>query len=262
MDDRPSFSSSIVYGPSSIAMPPTQHIILPVSRAESLYRLQLLDAELDATRKRWRELEGAIANNPAVNHTRTEHAKAQKAALAAASALKSLELDAKSLDAKIKDDEDRLYAGKIRNPKEMLDIERDLAQLKRRHAELDEQMLAAMETQDDARATEKNCEAALRQSIKKWEEDNAAGKQEMTDLQKKAQADLERRAAAVASITKPDIDLYAALRAKKNGVAVAIIKNGACSACGEQPSSQQLQQARTGAGVVQCATCGRILYGA
>lgn len=237
-------------------------IIIPVSRAESLYRLQLLDAELDATRKRWRELEGAIANNPAVNHTRTEYARAQKAALAAASALKSLELDAKSLDAKIKDDEDRLYAGKIRNPKEMLDIERDLAQLKRRHAELDEQMLAAMETQDDARATEKNCEAALRQSIKKWEEDNTAGKQEMTDLQKKAQADLERRAAAVASITKPDIDLYAALRAKKNGVAVAIIKNGACSACGEQPSSQQLQQARTGAGVVQCATCGRILYGA
>lgn len=233
-----------------------------MSRAESLYRLQLLDSELDATRKKWRELESAIASNPAVNHTRNEHAKAQKAAQTAASALKSLELDGKSLDAKIKEDEDRLYAGNIRNPKEMLDVERDLAQLKRRHAELDEKILSAMELADEARATEKNCEAALRQAIKKWEEDNASSKQEMANLQKRAQGDLERRAAAVATIAKADVELYTALRAKKNGVAVAIIKNGACGACGEQPSSMQLQQARTGAGIAQCATCGRILYGA
>ena len=72
----------------------------------------------------------------------------------------------------------------------------------------------------------------------------------------------EQRQAAVGAILRSDLDAYVALRTKKpNGVAVALIKNAACSQCGEEPSSMQIQQARVGSALTLCGTCGRILYG-
>lgn len=233
-----------------------------MSRAETLYRLQLLDLDLDQARKQQREIEASIANNPAVNHAHQEYSAAQKAAQASQSAVRSLELDAGSLDAKIKAAEERLYGGKIKNPKELIDTERDLAQHKRHKAESDERLLDAMVALEDARTTEARCEKALRQALAAWKADNAALIQELAAVKSRIDADVERRAAAVATIPREDLSQYTALRVRKNGIAVAAIKNGACSVCGEQPSSIQMQQARVGNGVVTCTTCGRILYGA
>lgn len=233
-----------------------------MSRAESLYRLQLLDLEIDQAKKHQREIEAAIAENPAVTHARQELSAAQKAAHAAQAEVNSLELDAGGLDERIKASEDRLYGGLIKNPKELLDTERDLSHHRRHKVELEERLLNAMLVFEEARAAESRCEAALRQVVASWKADNSASMHELASVRARIDADAERRAAAVASIPRGDIDLYAALRAKKNGVAVATIRNGACSICGEQPSSTQLQQARVGNGVVTCTTCGRILYGA
>lgn len=233
-----------------------------MSRAETLYRLQLLDLELDQARKQQKTIEASIASNPAVNHAHQEYTAAQKVAHAAQAAVKSLELDAGSLDAKIKAAEERLYGGQIKNPKELLDTERDFAQHKRHKAELEERLLDAMLTLEEARATEARCEKALRQALASWKADNAALILELAAVKSRLDADVERRAAAVATIPRDDLEQYTVLRARKNGLAVAAIKNGACSVCGEQPSSTQMQQARVGNGVVTCTTCGRILYGA
>jgi uncharacterized protein len=233
-----------------------------MSKAESLYRLQLLDSQLDAAVKRIREIDLAIASNGAVAHAKAELAQAEKLRLTASVALKTVEMDVQTLDEKIQTDEQRLYAGLIKATKEMLDTQKEVDSLKRRRGKMDDALLAAMEKAEDAKTAEANCRTALKDATQKWEEDGAHLKHEREELVMKANGLREQRQAAVASIVRADLDAYVGLRTKKpNGVAVALIKNGACSQCGESPSSQQIQQARVGSALTMCGNCGRILYG-
>lgn len=234
-----------------------------MAKAEALYRLQNLDSQLDAAYKRIREIDAALAANSAVTHAQSELAIAEKAARSTAGELKSLELDAQTLDEKIRGEEERLYGGKIKVAKEMLDTQKELDSLKKRRGTLDDDLLAAMEKAEDARTTEANVRRALAEANQRWEDDNQHHRQERADLAAKATALKEQRTAASAAIPRADLDIYVALRAKKpNGVAVALIKTGSCSQCGETPSSMQLQQARVGTTLTTCIACGRILYSA
>jgi predicted nucleic acid-binding Zn-ribbon protein len=232
-----------------------------MSRAESLYRLQLLDTDLDAAQKRLQEIEVELAGNPALAHTRAELAKAEKALRDAASDLKDLELDAQALDERITSEEERLYAGKINSPKELLDVQNDLAHTKTRRASLDDEILARMMRVDELRADGERCRRALIEAENHFESDSADLRNERVKLQTAVEANLERRAALSAAIPREDLDLYTSIRAKKpNRVALSVVRSGACTQCGEMASSQQVQQAGTGASLALCSNCGRILY--
>ena len=78
------------------------------------------------------------------------------------------------------------------------------------------------------------------------------------------QKDLERynaeRIAAVNSLDPGLIAMYGELREEKKGVAVALVHEGACSACGTTLTPAQEQNARSASKITNCPTCGRILY--
>jgi len=232
-----------------------------MSRAEPLYRLQLLDLELDQARRRWREIEAALAGSPALAHTRAELTKAEQALRQTTTELKSLELEAQSLDEKIASEEERLYSGRIRNPKEMLDVQQELDMLKRRRSALDDQMLAMMAQVEQQRADVSRCREAMIQAERHFAEDSEHLKAEQHKLRAKVEADLAQREALRRSLPREDYAVYESLRKKKpNGIAVTLLKAGACSQCGEVPPSQLVQQANTGAVLAFCPNCGRILY--
>jgi hypothetical protein len=221
----------------------------------------MLDLELDQARRRWREIEAALADSPALVHTRAELNKVEQALRQTTTELKSLELEAQSLNEKIAAEEDRLYSGRIRNPKEMLDIQQELEGLKRRRSALDDQMLAMMEQAEQQRADLLRCREALAQAEQHFAEDSQRLKAEQAKLRAKVEADLAQREALRRAIPAEDLAIYEALRKKKsNGVAVALIRNGACGQCGAVPPSQLTQQANTGDKLAFCPNCGRILY--
>jgi hypothetical protein len=233
-----------------------------MSKAESLYRLQLLDTQIDGSLRRLKEIEAALANNAAVAHAQHELTQAEKVSRVALSDFKSAELDAQGLDAKIQEEEKRLYGGSIKAAKEMLDTQKEVESLKKRRASLDDVLLAVMEKLEDAQNSAAHCKRALEHATQSWQTDSAHMRQERDELNAKLNALREQRQAAVVAIARADLDLYASLRTKKpNGVAVTLIKNGACGQCGETPSSTQLQQARVGSNLTQCTNCSRILYG-
>jgi uncharacterized protein len=232
-----------------------------MSKAEPLYRLQLLDTDVDQARKLLRDVEAALATNAAVTHAQSELATAQQAHHKVASDLKMLELEAGTLDAKIKEDEDRLYTGNIRTPKELVDLQREVASLKKRRTELEETQFAAMLAVEEAVEVVQRCHAALDEARRHWEADSVGLREERDRLKDRISADEERREAVRLAIPRADLDVYTALRAKKpGGIAVAQVKGGACGQCGEAPSSVLLQQARTGGSLAICTTCGRILF--
>ena len=232
-----------------------------MSKAEPLYRLQLLDIDLDKTRKQLRDVETALANNPAVAHAKAELDKAQQAQHKLAAEQRALELEARGMDEKLKADEDRLYTGNIRTPKELMDLQHEVEILKRHRAEMEEKLLTAMLSVDESSQTVQNCQAALDEATRHWQDDSVSLRDERKQLMDRISADEERREAINIAIPRADLDMYSALRTKKpNGVAVALVNGGACGQCGESASSVLLQQTRTGSSLTVCTTCGRILY--
>jgi len=231
-----------------------------MSRAEPLYRLQLVDIELDQAARTLREVETALAGNPAVQHARSELAAAQKVYATLSAQVRSLELDSKSQEARLREAEDRLYSGNVRSPKELIDLQRDIEMLKRQRDQMSEALLAAMLEMDEAQQSVARCQQALDEASAHWEGDSVALREQRRAVQERIAAGNEQRAAIVAVVSPADLSLYKTLRSKKaNGVAVAVVKGKACSQCGEAPSSMLLQQAR-GETLVMCPNCGRILY--
>lgn len=232
-----------------------------MSRAESLHRLQQLDSELDAARKRGKEIDTLLKGTPALQHARSEFARAEAEWKSASGALSDIEADVQSIDTKVQAEEQRLYAGAIRSPKEMLDVEHELAALKRRRSGMDDDLMAAMERTEQAKTDLASCKAALDHAERNFNDDNVHLREEWNQMAVSVRAKLEQRQALSAALPKSDLDLYTSLRAKKtNGIAVAMLKGGACNQCGTVASSQQVQQARTGSTPALCSNCGRILY--
>lgn len=231
-----------------------------MSRAEPLYRLQLVDIELDQATRTLREIEAALAGNPAVQHAQTELAAAEKVYATLSARARSLELESRSHEEKLRETEERLYSGNVRSPRELLDLQRDIEMLKRQRDQLSEALLAAMLEMDEAQQSVTSCRKALDEALAHWEGDSVALREQRRAAQERIAAGREQRAAIVAALPPADLSLYQTLRGKKaNGVAVAIVKGRACSQCGEAPSSMLLQQAR-GESLVTCPNCGRILH--
>lgn len=232
-----------------------------MSRAEPLYRLQLLDIDLDKARKQLRDVEGALSSNPAVSHAQAELNAAQQTHHKLSADLRAMELEARVMDEKLKADEDRLYIGNIRTPKELIDLQREVEVLKRHRGEMDDKLLTAMMSVEEAGQVVQRCQAAVDEATRHWQEDSVGLREERKQLLDHISAIEERREAICIAIPNADLNAYTTLRSKKpNGVAVTLVKDGACGQCGESASSVLLQQTRTGASLTACTTCGRILY--
>lgn len=235
-------------------------IIPAVSRASALYRLQKVDTELDQRRAQLAEVEARLASSPAVQEAQANLATVQNELAAARRSAKALDDENQDLTTKIKENEGRLYGGKVRNPRELQDLQADIQALKRRRDELDENQLAAMEAVEAGEQTE----AAARTALSAAE---AARADEQRDLAKDkgalealiAKLEGEREAALI-SVSTEDRATYDSLRRQKGGKAIAQLVEGTCGLCGVAPSSSRIQAARQSGELVRCGNCGRILY--
>lgn len=237
-----------------------RHCIIPaVSRASAIYRLQKVDTELDQRQSQLVEVNTKLASNPVVQKAQADLAAAQADLAAARRAAKALDDENQSVTDKIKEMDERLYGGRVKNPRELKDLQAEIESLRRKREGLDERQLNAM---DVVEAAEKK-EAAARENLAAAE---AVRADEQRDLLKDKGA-LEaliaklngEREAALISVSTEDRAVYDTLRRQKRN-AVSLLADGTCSACGVAPSSSRIQAARQGGELVHCGNCGRILY--
>lgn len=231
-----------------------------MSRVSSLYRLQEIDLDLDASRARLAEIERALSGHPAVAAARERLLSAETHYRSARVTLQELELENGSLAAKIGDAEQRLYSGRIRNPKELQDLQTEIESLKRRLAANEERQLNALIAAEVAET-----QAAGSQNDLQTAETEAAHQQSvLSDERSQIEARLRRlepeRAALREALPEFDRQVYDRLRQTKHGRALARLDDGACSACGLEPTPAVRQEARRAAELVRCPGCDRILY--
>jgi uncharacterized protein len=230
-----------------------------VSRASALYRLQKIDTELDKLRALLAEAEAKLASNPVVQKAQADLKTTQDALADARRQAKLIDDENKALSSKITDNEARMYSGTVKNPRELQDLQNDIASLKRKRDGLDEQQLAAMDAVEVAEAAETAAKAVLAAAeAERADEQSIVLKDKGAAEALIAKAEGEREAALI-SVNSEDRATYDTLRKQKR-VAVAILTEGSCGLCGVAPSSSRVQAARAGGELVRCNNCGRILY--
>lgn len=232
-----------------------------MSQPFKLFRLQQIDSHLDQARSRLKEIETKLTENEELLQVQNCANDAEQKLHIEQQRLKKAEEEAQNQRIKIEQTESTLYGGKVKNPKELKDLENEAVALKKYLIVLEDRLLEAMLSVDEAISTYTHSQNALKIIKIKIDERNKKLEEEKVNIS----SDIERldrdRAVAVTSISSPDLILYEQLRIKRHGVAVAQVIEQTCSACGSTLNASLLQSAIAMNQIICCDSCGRILYG-
>jgi predicted nucleic acid-binding Zn-ribbon protein len=223
-------------------------------------QLQKLDGEVERVQQRLRELQTLQADHHALQDAETQAQAAHVAATDQRRQLRDRELELKTLETRIAELEQKLYGGRIRNPKELENFEKELQMFKHQHGKLEETVLALMETSEQSDALSQRTQAALntlRAERARQEQAWQAEQAELTTLTTTLQDKLKGlRVQADAD----ELSRYDKLRRTRSGLAVVALNGFNCGACGLSVPMDTVQKARDENTLATCDHCGRILY--
>lgn len=230
-----------------------------MSRAGYLLKLQRIDSQRDRHRKRLSEIILLLEDNKSVQESLSRLAPIKAAAESARRAHNLIRDEFEAFEHKRKAREARLYGGTVKNPKELQDLNDEVASLVRRLSTLEHQQLEAMLVQDDAEALEERANRDHSKIESEWHMTRHDLSDEKLEHEREiAQLDFERET-ALESVLSEDLPIYEKLRAGKKGMAVVLLENGVCGGCGMAPSLSRAQKVRTGLDLVRCGNCSRIM---
>lgn len=231
-----------------------------MSAALGLYRLQQVDSQIDQIQARLRTIQQTLENDMALRTANEHYALVEGRHRDAERALKQSEADVEKQRLKIEQTEASLYGGKVHNPKELQDLQKDVASLKRHLETLEEReleaMIAAEATQTELQAAKEDLER-VQSHLKDQNKDLSV---ESENLHRNLERLNSERQAVVTDIASQSLTIYDQLRRQKRGLAIAAIADNSCMACGTTLTPSQQQNARSTSQLFHCPTCGRILY--
>jgi len=214
---------------------------------------------IDAAVARLTEVEARLGESEELIAARERRDSCREALHPLEASQRDLDLQAGEVREKVADVEGKLYGGRVSNPKELEDLQADHLSLKRQLKTREDEELEVMVQLDDAETALKEAEAALAEIEKAWEADQKSLRAEQVELQAEIAALEGKRAGQVDGMDAGALNLYAALRERRQGQAIALVERGLCQGCRISLPISVLQKARTGVGLVQCVSCERIL---
>lgn len=228
--------------------------------AFQLSRLQKIDSEIDQITRRQLEITALIADDSIVSEVKNRISELDAGLAVDARNLKKIEEKNNQLQLKLQEDDHSLYGGKIRLPRELQDLQNEIASLKNQIAIQDEEQINSMLRVEDLEKSRLILLKELAEAESVFATRVAGLKGENSSLEKKKENLLTERGAAIQNIDPSAIEKYESLRKTKRGLAVALAADQACSACGSMLTPADWQAARSPQQLVTCSSCGRILY--
>jgi len=232
-----------------------------MSQTLSLYRLQQTDSRMDRANARMAEIQRIIENDKTLQLAIMDTEKAEESFKEAQDNLNMAERFVQDQRMKIEQSEASLYSGVVKNPKELQDLQNEIAALKRHLTILEDRLLDAMITCEDVEKAHQVSSQQLA-TVRQWiSNQNSHLTQELNELTKEKEKLEAEHLAITGSIPEDMISLYENLRKQKRGVAVSLVTDNTCEICGATLTPAQAQATRLSLQIYYCPTCGRILYG-
>lgn len=231
-----------------------------MSEALNLYRLQKLDTEINRITTRLEEIEEILSDDSRVKRAQKKLEKTKAQAKQLRIELNQIEDKVEAQRIKRKTTQAALFGGKIKNPKELQDLQMESEALKRYINQLEDEQLEAMIAYESAETAEKQASKDLTQIKGTLAEENAALLGEKNKIEEDLERLIREKEAVLQSISPKALSLYQKLLKTKNGLAVAAISEGGCNLCGQSLTPADLQSIRALNRLVFCPNCGRILF--
>lgn len=232
-----------------------------MSVARQLYQLQLVDSESEERSQRLTLVEENLGESGDLIRAREAVTEMEGALAELRAQLRALEMDVAAVSSKLKQNQDRLYGGRVRNPKELSGLQEEAAALRRRRSQLEDEQLELMIAIEEHDAELVERQARLRQIEATWRGDQAGLLAEKAQLESRLAELAEDREAFRARIRASDLALYDDLRKHEGGTAVALLRRGICQACGVDVPTSMARAVERGEDMQYCPICNRLLVG-
>lgn len=229
-----------------------------MSQIQLLYQLQQIDSEFQEKRQRLAEVLRAQKETGELLAARERVATAVTQLRHWQTQHKDLTLELESVNSKAKRSEERLYSGNVKNPKELSDLQHEIAALGRRRSALEDEILEAMIMLEEAEGEHDAAQTTLNDVTSRWERAQAGLRKEQNELALRLNALNEQRKQYLPRIVPERMTEYEQLRQKKGGLAVAGLQQNMCLGCRITVSAIKMKEAQEGR-LVYCGGCGRLL---
>ncbi len=231
-----------------------------MSDLQLLHQLQELDLQIESRSRALREIEAELGQSDELTAAQGRVKELQERLHDQERQLRELEWRAEEIGQQAREDEQKLYGGKIRNPKELDGLRRDLEQRQARRREVEDrelQLMGDVESTQSALQRAHDELAAVRASFEAKHSELVGQHAQLKEQH--AALDAER-AKVVASIAPASLAQYEQLRRDKRGRAVSVVERSTCQGCRIALPMSVIQRVRAGREFVFCPSCGRILY--
>jgi predicted nucleic acid-binding Zn-ribbon protein len=231
-----------------------------MSAALGLYRLQQVDSQIDHAQSRLKIIQQTLENDAELRAANERAAAADNQLKEAERLLKQTESEEEKQRIKLQQTEASLYGGLVHNPKELQDLQKDVASLKRHLETLEDRELEAMQVVETAEKNAQDAKAALERLTASRGDQFRELARESEILHKDMERFSSERSAVIQDLAAQAIQSYEQLRRQRRGIAVTVVSDSACAACGTTLTPSQQQSARSTSQLFYCPSCGRILY--
>jgi predicted nucleic acid-binding Zn-ribbon protein len=230
-----------------------------VNPGKQLYDLQEIDLELDKKGAMLLHLESQLSHNQPLAEAKARLESKQKQLAEMQTKEREVEWAVEDFSAKLKPLQDKLYAGSVKNPKELSSLQQQVEQLKGQLSQEEDKALEIMGQVETVQREIAALSAEVKRMEEEWQRERERLLAEQAELKSAIDALGKRRDEIAATVELAHLELYEALRAKRQGYAVARIEQGRCQGCRITLSTSEMTRARVG-GLVQCDSCSRVLY--
>jgi predicted nucleic acid-binding Zn-ribbon protein len=231
---------------------------LVMTLVKRLYDLQQIDLDIQREQEALDEISRQLGESEALLQAKADFLAEQEYLVEMEKQQRDVEWEIEDLRTSIAQVNDKLYSGATKNPKELVSLEKEVEIFKAKLREKEDKLLDLMAETETIQGKIKIDGERLKKLEVEWKQEQKALTQKQAKVENRL-SDLSRKRQVIASEIIPQtLELYEGIRLRK-GQAVVKVEQGRCHGCHLTLSVNEWQRARTGA-LIQCSSCGRILY--
>lgn len=223
-----------------------------------LYTLQHIDLELQRNRQELDEIEIQLTDDEHLAKAKSNIASKKAELGDTGKRQKEVEWVLEDFQQKVKQINDKLYGGKVKNPKELVNLDRENKELSKNVHKKEDELLELMSEVEDIQANIRNISQELKKLTKEWRHRQQTLIQRKSDVEANLAGLHHDREALAKQISPEALSLYEQIRTTKEQ-AVVKVERGRCQGCHITLPTIQWQKAKAG-NLVQCDSCNRVLY--
>ncbi len=220
--------------------------------------LQQLDQELERQQKIIKDTDEQLGKNEGLIEAQSEFASQEQRLAEVATTQKTVEWELEDLQEKMNHLGKRLYGGTIKNPKELVNLEQEVKDLRNKLSNKENELLELMTQGETIQSRVEASAEELEALTQEWQREQEELKQRKVDAETRLAKFSPSRQELAQQIDQEALKLYEQIRATKEEP-VAKVEQGRCQGCRITLPTGLWQRAKAG-DLVQCGSCARILY--